>query len=329
MQYATKRLIDSVWTMGYEIQDNMVVIHSYDRENPVGYKQERELPQVSLIENDARLVTSVFINDKNDPFRLDHSKGGEEYTVANPKHVFSYNLDTPPEITVKPVDPTESTLYLNKVKVAGVSTSSTPYKTSVDNIEGNMRSALFDAIYTSLKQKNIMDADQLTNFARKAVESLELKIRSSEVKETAKGVEAHLQRITVEITQNPKSETPVLTEDVLDATNEFKANHPKPWQSFEALDAKPPAPNSVIEEVRSAQSVQKELTAKLDPKYTVDVSEQPYEAFLVEIKSEYGLVERLPSYQPNFEDLYARMLVDLAPPKPSVENEREAPRFSR
>lgn len=326
MQYATKRLIDSVWTMGYEIQDNMVVIHSYDRKNPIGYDQEGGLPQFDFIENDDRAVVGVVINNNYMPYRMDHSKGGTEYVVANPKYIFSYDLDTPPEITVKPNDPTESNLYLDKVKFTGVTTSSKPSRTTLAAIEGNMRTALFDAVYTSLKQKNIMDADQLTELAREAVNSLQLKIRTGDVKEISKGVEAHLQSITIEITQDAKAARPVLTADVLEATNDFSADFPREWQSFDAVDMKPPAPK--LEGVRNAQNVSKELTAKLDPKYTVDVSEQPYDAFLVEIKNEHGLVERLPSYQPNFEERYARMLDNLAP-KPSVENDQESPSFKR
>tara|TARA_R110001583_G_scaffold52147_6_gene162186 strand:+ start:650 stop:1456 length:807 start_codon:yes stop_codon:yes gene_type:complete len=258
MKYATKRLIDSVWTMGYEIKDDMAVIHSYDRENPIGYEQEKSLPQVSVKESAGRIVTSVVINENYDPFRMDHSKGGKEYVVANPKFVFSYDLDTPPEITVMPPEPTESAIYLSKVKVEGVSTSSTPYTAAVDDIKNGMRSALFDAIYASLKQKNILDAEQLTDLTLKAVKSVKLDVLSSEDKEVANGNDAYLQKIVIEVTQEPNAEHPVLTEDVLEATNSFSADHPKPWKSFSAVDARPAPPSNDIDEVENVQSVSME-----------------------------------------------------------------------
>lgn len=334
MQYATQRLIDSVWTVGYEIKDDMVVIHSYDRDNPIGYEKERELPQALLMEDDDRTVTSIFINEEYDHFRMDHSKGGKEYVVANPKHVFSYNVNTPPEITVKPaeptvIDPTESQLYLDKVKVTGVSISSTAYKATIASIKGNMQSSLFDAVYNSLKQKNIMTPDELTDLARKTVESVDLKVNSSEVKESKQDADAYLQRITVEISQSKNVKTPMLTEDVLEATNDFQSNHPKPWVSFDAVDMKPAAPKNDAPEVRTPDSVREELTAKLDPKYTVSVTDQQHDAFLVEIHNEHNLVECLPSYQPNFEERYAIMLNVMAPPKPMLENEDNSPSFKR
>jgi hypothetical protein len=90
MKYATKRLIDSVWTLAYEVVDGEVFIHSYDRTNPIGYEKEKELPQVTLLEDDYRVVEEVAFK-KYDSVMRSSSAYGEYVQVANPKYVFSYN----------------------------------------------------------------------------------------------------------------------------------------------------------------------------------------------------------------------------------------------
>lgn len=79
MKYATNRLIDSVWTLGYEVIGEEIKIISYDRDNEIGYMQESTLPIANkIIENEDRIVQSVVIN-------------GEEFNVVNKGHVFSYS----------------------------------------------------------------------------------------------------------------------------------------------------------------------------------------------------------------------------------------------
>lgn len=78
MKYAVKRLIDSVWTLGYEeVDEYNVRVFSYDRDNPVGYEKEKELPKLVNIENDERVLEAVEID-------------GKRYAVVNPCFIFSY-----------------------------------------------------------------------------------------------------------------------------------------------------------------------------------------------------------------------------------------------
>jgi len=332
MQYATNRLIDSVWTVAYEMKDDMVVIHSYDRKNPIGYEQERTLPQINLIEDENRIVRSIIINENFDAFRMDHDEdGGQEFVVANQKNVFSYSLDVAPEINVELQAPAEASRYLSEVKVIGVATSNTPFTQSTDQIEGTMRSALADTIYSSLKVANIHDAEQLTELTNAALEKVHMRIHSSQLEGDSVTPGTYEQRISIKIVQEEDAEYPVLTEDALEATNQFKADFPKPFKSFSAVDASLPVVelevDNDIDGVRNAASVKKELIQTIDPKFTVSVTDQPYDAFLVEIHSENGLVERLPSYQPNFEERYARMLDHLAAPKPEIDIKQDSPSF--
>lgn len=90
MLYATNRLIDSVWTVGYTMQeDGRVFIHSYDRDNPIGYEQEGKLPQALLDESAGRIVTGIQLR----PYKsFDRNfKDVPVIEVANPQHVFSYS----------------------------------------------------------------------------------------------------------------------------------------------------------------------------------------------------------------------------------------------
>lgn len=89
IQFATKRLIDSVWTLGYEIIDGKVKIHSFDRENPIGYEKEKELPQVAIFENNERHIIKVAIADYQQ-FRQNFNDA-KEYEVINPRYVFNYS----------------------------------------------------------------------------------------------------------------------------------------------------------------------------------------------------------------------------------------------
>ena len=80
IKYAIHRLIESIWTLAYEIKDGKVFIHTYDRDNKIGYERGDDLPVCALIENRDRTVIEVLI-------------GNVEYIVANPKYVFAYKVE--------------------------------------------------------------------------------------------------------------------------------------------------------------------------------------------------------------------------------------------
>lgn len=76
---ATKRLLDSVWTIVYTItDDNKAVLHRYTRDERLGYKLEKECPEGYLEEDSDRNVMGLVIDDVT-------------YPVINSKYVFSYN----------------------------------------------------------------------------------------------------------------------------------------------------------------------------------------------------------------------------------------------
>lgn len=80
--FATKRLIDSVWTLAFSYEsDSTVKIHSYARDNLKGVKEERQLPNVKIIEDDSRNIVAV---------ELDNCERDGFYDVVNPAYVFSY-----------------------------------------------------------------------------------------------------------------------------------------------------------------------------------------------------------------------------------------------
>jgi len=77
---ATKRLLDSVWTIEFVINnDDTVTIARYDRTNAIGYEQERNLPSVRLVEDSKRNVIAISLNDDI------------ELPVENVQNVFSYS----------------------------------------------------------------------------------------------------------------------------------------------------------------------------------------------------------------------------------------------
>ncbi len=88
---ATNRLIDSVWTLEYEITDEgKLHILNYSREDPEGYERERELMQCALIETDQRVVIEVLMRD-HEPFGwVTLENATQRYEVENPKYIFSY-----------------------------------------------------------------------------------------------------------------------------------------------------------------------------------------------------------------------------------------------
>lgn len=324
MDYATNRLIDSVWTMAYEIKDNHVIIHSYDRDNAIGYEQEKNLPQFSMIEGDKRIVTGVIISEEYQAFRRDMDDG-IEYTVANPKFVFSYDIDVPPEITVRPNE-----RYLDHVTITGTAINNTPKHMTLAQIKDGFKSSLADAVYLSHKVSNILEPSALLKLTNETLEGVTIDVASETLSLDQVVNNQYEQKITLNITQKSSVKRPVLTEDVLQAAESFQSEYPKPFKEFKAEEVM--AKNEVEMEqpvVRTLENVKKALTETLDNKYTVSVSAEAHDSFLVEIHNEYGLVERLPSYQPNFEHRYASMLENLAAPKEEVEHNLDSPRMSR
>ncbi len=92
---ATKRLIDSVWTLEYErIGDTKARIIRYSREDPEGYDKEKELPQCTLVEGENRIVTHVLLREKYEPYEW-VNKGNCDFVleVVNPLYIFSYKGD--------------------------------------------------------------------------------------------------------------------------------------------------------------------------------------------------------------------------------------------
>ena len=77
---AVNRIIDSVWTIEYELvpeNPNAIKLLRYSRNDPEGYEREHELPKGRLVESPHRLVVAAEI-------------GGLGYDVENKKHVFDY-----------------------------------------------------------------------------------------------------------------------------------------------------------------------------------------------------------------------------------------------
>ncbi len=89
---ATKRLIDSVWTLEFEVLNgNEVKILKYSRDDQEGYDNERTLPQCRVVEDDDRNAISVLIRDKYDGFEwVDEKNCDKTYKVVNVMHIFSY-----------------------------------------------------------------------------------------------------------------------------------------------------------------------------------------------------------------------------------------------
>lgn len=93
-QIATKRLIDSVWTLGYELnEDNSMTILFFGREEPKGYEMEGTTPFVSMGEQtvngqkrtvvEVKLTEREFWNKREGDFESVHP-------VTNPEYIFNY-----------------------------------------------------------------------------------------------------------------------------------------------------------------------------------------------------------------------------------------------
>jgi hypothetical protein len=89
---ATHRLIDSVWTLEYELDEaGNITILKYSRSDQEGYDKEKELPQCTVVENTERTVLAVYIRDSYEPFGWVNANNCDRvYVVSNPKHIFDY-----------------------------------------------------------------------------------------------------------------------------------------------------------------------------------------------------------------------------------------------
>lgn len=84
---ATQRLINSVWSLVYELtEDGKVNIISHGRDNKDGYTQEGKVDQFRIREDKNRTALSVVFAPA-DPFDFNEDR---ELQVANPKHIFDY-----------------------------------------------------------------------------------------------------------------------------------------------------------------------------------------------------------------------------------------------
>lgn len=79
---ATKRLIDSVWTLECkELPNDRVRVLHYSRHDAEGYEKESELPKLRTILDKERNLLAVEID-------------GWTYAVINQKHIFDYGRPT-------------------------------------------------------------------------------------------------------------------------------------------------------------------------------------------------------------------------------------------
>lgn len=103
IKYATKRIMDSVWTLAYVKKADGVQILAYSREISEGYEREKDWPRCHLIEDDwsdrggkQRTVVAVELSPYT-PFGSARPVGEEaqQLPVLNPQMVFSYGKEIP------------------------------------------------------------------------------------------------------------------------------------------------------------------------------------------------------------------------------------------
>lgn len=89
---ATHRLIDSVWTVEYNVvSPTEVEIVNFSRDDEEGYNKEKELPQCSVVEGERRTFVGLLVRDNFDSFKgVNRMNCTHTYKVVNPKHVFEY-----------------------------------------------------------------------------------------------------------------------------------------------------------------------------------------------------------------------------------------------
>jgi hypothetical protein len=90
---ATKRLIDSVWTIEYEIlESGEAEILRYSRDDVEGYEKEKELPLGHIVEDEQRTAVMLILSPYK-PFQYLADATdfqAKTYMIANQKHIFSY-----------------------------------------------------------------------------------------------------------------------------------------------------------------------------------------------------------------------------------------------
>lgn len=95
---ATKRLIDTVWTLEFKLADGKLEIISYDNMDQRGYDQEYALPRMNLIENEDRHVVGAYIAKQvagGACVYWAEPENSVSYQVSNVKHIFDYKLNPP------------------------------------------------------------------------------------------------------------------------------------------------------------------------------------------------------------------------------------------
>lgn len=80
--YFVKRLFDSVWTCEYMvITRHQIEVLTWNRNNTIGYENEKELPKGDLIEIEVNGVPRTVVGAEID---------GKIFEVINPDHVFNF-----------------------------------------------------------------------------------------------------------------------------------------------------------------------------------------------------------------------------------------------
>jgi len=90
---ATKRLLDSVWTLEYILNDNnTITIIKLGRNDDEGYEKEEKLPRFKVVESGEREALKVIIQAYESPFTHlpNENNPHSTYDVANKGHIFSY-----------------------------------------------------------------------------------------------------------------------------------------------------------------------------------------------------------------------------------------------
>ncbi|RPJ74278.1 MAG: hypothetical protein EHM20_10880 [Alphaproteobacteria bacterium] len=90
---ATKRLIDSVWTVTYKLLENgKVEILGYNREDREGYEKEGKLPMCRILEEEkGRIAKELLLMPYESHTFCNESNCTERYVIENQKNIFSYS----------------------------------------------------------------------------------------------------------------------------------------------------------------------------------------------------------------------------------------------
>ncbi len=89
---ATERLIDSVWTIEFLInEEGKAVIVKLCRDDKEGYEKEKEFMRGAVIEDHERTAVKLCLRPyENFGGWCNESNCTESYEIANPKHIFEY-----------------------------------------------------------------------------------------------------------------------------------------------------------------------------------------------------------------------------------------------